>query len=441
MNILNAQEAFAALQKGKTVLCRYAGDGTLRADKDFSSLDQMPATVFASSNYEFCIQLEMLELAGITFTKPLMLEEIEDGQDVYVTNTYGQTIYISEFGKMTCDALIDSINSGFVQRDEENAKLQLQALSKALGRELIGECQVIRLGNEKPKKRTSSKKAGNEVNTIPTTEPEQIPHVEALEEITSNDVEEKTLTENAEPQPEIDPPVESTTDSIEVQASQAEEKDVEAVVKQAQDEHYQKLLGELLERASIAKTPNEANALYKYTMKWTEEQRKPLMDAIHARLVELNPPVEDSSLSVRISKAMDLTELDALEIDVSTCDEFIQPQLMTLVNKRRAELDPFFNPLGNSKPLDPVVEVDTAKDEKEWKAFCDMPVNRPPIEVDPLNACRAKITTVVTRKSELKIEADQLSKLMTNLFGLSNVEWFVEAGRLVGVYMSEEQTV
>ena len=348
MNILNAQEAFAALQKGKTVLCRYAGDGTLRADKDFSSLDQMPATVFASSNYEFCIQLEMLELAGITFTKPLMLEEIEDGQDVYVTNTYGQTIYISEFGKMTCGALIDSINSGFVQRDEENAKLQLQALSKALGRELIGECQVVRLGNEKPKKRASSKKAGNEVNTIPTTEPEQISNTESPEGTTSNDVEEKTLTENAELQPEIDPPVERATDTTEAQASQAEEKDVEAIVQQAQDEHYQKLLGELLERASIAKTPNEANALYKYTVRWTEEQRKPLMEAIHSRLVELNPPVEDSSLSVRISKAMDLTELDALEIDVSGCDEFIQPKLMEMVNKRRAELDPFFNPLGNA---------------------------------------------------------------------------------------------
>ncbi|EOR06842.1 hypothetical protein [Acinetobacter tandoii] len=348
MNILNAQEAFAALQKGKTVLCRYAGDGTLRADKDFSSLDQMPATVFASSNYEFCIQLEMLELAGITFTKPLMLEEIEDGQDVYVTNTYGQTIYISEFGKMTCTALIDSINSGFVQRDEENAKLQLQALSKALGRELIGECQVVRLGNEKPKKRASSKKAGNEVNAIPATEPEQISHAEAPEENTSNDVEEKTLAENVEPQPEIDPPVEHATDTTEVQASQAEEKDVDAIVQQAQEEHYQKLLSELLERASIAKTPNEANALYKYTVKWTEEQRKPLMEAIHSRLVELNPPVEDSSLSVRISKAMDLTELDALEIDVSACDEFIQPKLMEMVNKRRAELDPFFNPLGNA---------------------------------------------------------------------------------------------
>ena len=348
MNILNAQEAFAALQKGKTVLCRYAGDGTLRADKDFSSLDQMPATVFASSNYEFCVQLEMLELAGITFTKPLMLEEIEDGQDVYVTNTYGQTIYISEFGKMTCTALIDSINSGFVQRDEENAKLQLQALSKALGRELIGECQVVRLGNEKPKKRASSKKAGNEVNAIPATEPEQISHAEAPEENTSNDVEEKTSAETVEIVPVVELTAETLVDEVAVQTAPAEEKDVEAVVKQAQDDHYQKLLGELLERASTAKTPAEANALYKYTMKWTEEQRKPLMDAIHARLVELNPPVEDSSLSVRISKAMDLTELDALEIDVSGCDEFIQPKLMEMVNKRRAELDPFFNPLGNA---------------------------------------------------------------------------------------------
>lgn len=348
MNILNAQEAFAALQKGKTVLCRYAGDGTLRADKDFSSLDQMPATVFASSNYEFCVQLEMLELAGITFTKPLMLEEIEDGQDVYVTNTYGQTIYISEFGKMTCTALIDSINSGFVQRDEENAKLQLQALSKALGRELIGECQVVRLGNEKPKKRASTKKAGNEVNATPATEHEQIPHVEAPEGTTSNDVEEKTSAETVEIVPVVELTAETLVDEVAVQTAPAEEKDVEAVVKQAQDDHYQKLLGELLERASTAKTPAEANALYKHTMKWTEEQRKPLMDAIHARLVELNPPVEDSSLSVRISKAMDLTELDALEIDVSGCDEFIQPKLMEMVNKRRAELDPFFNPLGNA---------------------------------------------------------------------------------------------
>ena len=50
-------------------------------------------------------------------------------------------------------ALIDSINSGFVQRDAENAKLQLKALSKALGFEVNDDLSVIRLGDEKKKQR------------------------------------------------------------------------------------------------------------------------------------------------------------------------------------------------------------------------------------------------------------------------------------------------
>lgn len=144
-NLLTAAEAFAALQKGKTVLCRYAGDGTLKADKSFSTLDQMPATVFVLPHYEFCIQLESIELAGITFTKPLTIEEYEEGQEVFVISTYSHTVYVLDF---KTNALIDSINSGFVQRDAENAKLQLKALSKALGFEVSDDLSVIRLGEE-----------------------------------------------------------------------------------------------------------------------------------------------------------------------------------------------------------------------------------------------------------------------------------------------------
>ena len=89
-NILNAQEAFAALQKGKTVLCRYAGNGNLHADKNFSTLDQMPATVFVLPNYEFCVQVEMLELAGIKFTKPLTIDEIEQ----FLSCLYGSELVL-----------------------------------------------------------------------------------------------------------------------------------------------------------------------------------------------------------------------------------------------------------------------------------------------------------------------------------------------------------
>ncbi|WP_199254971.1 hypothetical protein, partial [Escherichia coli] len=66
------------------------------------------------------------------------------------------------------NALIDSINSGFVQRDAENAKLQLKALSKALGFEVNDDLSVIRLGDEKKKQRSKKSKAEPTAKVIPS---------------------------------------------------------------------------------------------------------------------------------------------------------------------------------------------------------------------------------------------------------------------------------
>lgn len=65
---------------------------------------------------------------------------------------------------------------------------------------------------------------------------------------------------------------------------------------------------------------------------------------------------------------------------------------------------------------------------------------KPPVlqQQDPLEICKAQITTVVTRKSELKIYEDQLRELLANLFNLKNVKFCVDGGRLTGVYLSEE---
>ncbi|MDX6038075.1 hypothetical protein SH917_20925, partial [Acinetobacter baumannii] len=134
-------------------------------DKSFSTLDQMPATVFGQPHYEFCIQLETIELAGITFTKPLTIEEYEEGQEVFVISTYSHTVYVLDF---KTNALIDSINSGFVQRDAENAKLQLKALSKALGFEVSDDFSVIRLGEEPKKQRGKKSKAETPAKVIPS---------------------------------------------------------------------------------------------------------------------------------------------------------------------------------------------------------------------------------------------------------------------------------
>ncbi|MBD0083755.1 hypothetical protein IAF15_15355, partial [Acinetobacter baumannii] len=157
-NLITAAEAFAALQKGKTVLCRPIGDML-----DFSDLDQFPASVFGKPGFEFCIKIETIELAGITFTKPLTIDEYEEGQDVFVITTYSPSIYVVNF-KTT--ALIESINSGFVQRDAENAKLQLKAFSKALGFEINNELSVIRLGEEPKKQRGKKSKAEKPIEVI-----------------------------------------------------------------------------------------------------------------------------------------------------------------------------------------------------------------------------------------------------------------------------------
>ncbi len=175
MNILNSKEAFEAMMAGRKIMCRAVGELI-----DFDDLDRFPATVFAMPGHEFCIKVETIDVAGTTFTRPLTLDDVREGQDIYVINTYGSSIYAVEFGKMTCTALIDSINSGFAQRDAENAKLHLQALSKILGHELTGDVRVVRLGDEEKSKKKRSTKAKSEVDQ--TSEPagpgDTIPSIE-----------------------------------------------------------------------------------------------------------------------------------------------------------------------------------------------------------------------------------------------------------------------
>ena len=118
-----------------------------------------------------------------------------------------------------------------------------------------------------------------------------------------------------------------------------------ALVKEANVEaerEYQAKLTDLISRASQAQSPAEANALVRYTTEWTEEQRKPLIDAISKRLSELNVDAQieqPPSLMVQIQNAPDLTTLDVLEIDVGSRHPDIQPKLMGYVRARRFELE------------------------------------------------------------------------------------------------------
>ncbi|MBD3133755.1 hypothetical protein [Acinetobacter baumannii] len=310
-NLLTAAEAFAALQKGKTVLCRPAGDVL-----DFSDLDQFPASVFGKPGFEFCIKIETIELAGITFTKPLTIEEYEEGQEVFVISTYSPSIYVVNF-KTT--ALIESINSGFVQRDAENAKLQLKAFSKALGFEINNELSVIRLGEEPKKQRGKKSKAEKPCEVISA---ETQPTIVITEQTNVTTSEDLLVPETNEPK--VDP-------------------------------EYQKTLDTLLQRVKESKTPAEVNAVYRYTRTWSDKQMDPLLKATHKRLTELADEKtiesEPPSLMVQIQNAPDITTLNALEIDVAARDPQIQSRLMDFVKKRRFELEnPTSTPLQEAEP-------------------------------------------------------------------------------------------
>lgn len=367
MKILNSNEAYAALISGKNILCRAIGELI-----EFNDLDQFPATIFAKSGYEFCIKIETIEVAGITFTTPLMLDDIQDGQDVFTICTHGPAIYVSEFGKMTTSALLDSINSGFAQRDEENAKLQLQAMSKLVGRELAGDCLVVRLGSDKPKRNTGKKAnsstppAANDASVLVEkktfeNQPESIETdaVKLVEKFTAEINAAETVDAVMQIRYQLsanghmvrgqiielnklgEKRIAALTDSVDEDGDLK----INGIGEQVEDCHeHQEHLEILLNDIAIAQTPAEANAQLKYTKSWTAEQRTPVIQAINKRLVELNPIAgikieETPSLMVQIQNAPDLTALDMLEIDVGARHPDIQPKLMGYVKKRRFDLE------------------------------------------------------------------------------------------------------
>ncbi|OTG78857.1 hypothetical protein B9T23_01955 [Acinetobacter terrae] len=441
MNILNGNEAFAAMMAGRNILCRAVGEMP-----DFDNIDQFPATIFAKPGYEFCIKIETIEVAGITFSKPLTLEDVKEGQEIFMV--YPDHISHIKYTKL-CGEYFRGVVNGFAQADQENAELQLQAIGELFGRVIAYPLTVDNTGKTKKKRTTKIKNDVDQTSTPAgpgTTTPniekqpesEMIQAVETTTEATSVSVEKKTSESQSNIQITKQGPITAVeeslveefieTDAVKLvekftaQINEAEtidavmqiryqlnanghmvrgqiielnklgEKRIEALnesqvfecdvatgpvetkelsvdelkrlqeeaekliqpaadsteksVQVGEDVVHQELLADLLERVAKAASPAEANAQIKYTKSWTQEQRTPLISAINKRLIELNPPKTQPSLAVRIQRAEDLTELDALEIDVSACDEEIQPRLMELVEKRRLELDPFTAAIG-----------------------------------------------------------------------------------------------
>jgi hypothetical protein len=339
----------------------------------------MPATVFVLPNYEFCVQVEMLELAGIKFTKPLTIDEIEQGQDVFLIQPHA-VILQYKFNE-NIDELVDGIHGGFVQRDFENAQLQYKAFCEAVGGTPI---QVNLELAEQPKKKRSRKSTeqneaseskqqtnddtslddilgpiGIQSPSLNTADPELsvlcdafITEIDAavsdqdlkairtrinsngdLTEVESAELETRINLKSASFEKEQSlVPFENIAAAAVAQAKKVDEETQEREWTRFHNDKPYLDLGNKsqyeIEYADLsavvihAQSSDEANSVVEKTHHWTTDQRNPLLSLISKRLCELQEqskvqPKEPPSLMVQIQNAPDLTTLDALEIDVS----------------------------------------------------------------------------------------------------------------------------
>lgn len=394
-NIVTAYEAFDALLNGFTVLCRPVGDML-----EFSKLDQFPATIFANSGFEFCIKLETIELAGITFTKPLTVDELKVGTEVFVINPAG---FIEKHVYQGVGyGIVTMVDGGFAQRDLVNARLQYEALCKLLGGKSINDAPLktteLETENKQAKKR--SKKASqikDEISVVeettkdigdalegavvitegsyvsssedflvqPTVKPDNKPATNSQFEIvldairicqsekevdsTCANLEKEGFTQEQIDQINLAKQERLTElDFIEMEAadtaseqilSVTDTQEIDDVATTSMPNNYD----DLLQSVQNAHTPEEVNSVITYTSKWTEEQRKPLLTEMHKRLSELKQTrQQDNELSpliLRLQHAVDIKTLEELELEIPSRHQDVHKTLWNMAKKRRAQLN------------------------------------------------------------------------------------------------------
>lgn len=367
MNILNGTEAFTEMSAGQKIECRH-----VESKLDFDDIRNFPATVFIDPSFEFRVAVVYMLIGAMHVP-----EAVKDAPAKGV-QCFSPSVLTAELSKAfkwrNSDSDLTLLERGLVHLYEENAITHAKALI------------AVSHGSAQPKAESSS-------DDMPWIE------IDNVQNSTSNDVEKKVFTSQSNIEIVSQGPIAVVEDSLtdfNVQTEPAEhdqafvqksaeikngyiemfstcktENDLngvhrmvmvndlvtdsdkyslsvhwEQVVearKKALDDEYKKHLNQLLEGVANSKTPTEANAHTRYTKPWTEEQRKPLLDAINKRLNELAPDAtevkEPPSLLSQIQSAEDLTALDVLEIDVGGRHVDIQPKLMDAIKKRKFELE------------------------------------------------------------------------------------------------------
>lgn len=380
MKILNGNEAFAAMAAGQNIECRL-----IHQDHGFQDIKQFTATVYFDPRYEFRVAIKFFTIGEMQVPEAIQ-EAPAKGVQCFAPSILTEELSKSFKWKSSNSDLM-LMERGQVHLIQEHAEIHAQALIK------------ISLGSfENAQNSTSNdvvEKTFDSQSNIQITEQGPVTEVEEslVEEFVETDavklVEKFTAEINAAETEDavmqirykINPNTYMVRGQI-IELNKLAEKRIAALTasvdedgdlkinelqrlqvgaenlikngigQQVEDDHeHQEHLEILLNDIALAKTPIEANAQIKYTKSWTQEQRKPVMQAINKRLIELKameePKSEETpSLMVQIQNAPDLTALDVLEIDVGSRHPDIQSKLMGYVKKRRFELENGAGPVG-----------------------------------------------------------------------------------------------
>lgn len=363
--VITAREAFDAMMAGKPVVCRKTVGSLLG---DYAPIKSFAADIFTNSEFEFAIQVETVTVADIEFTKPFTLDELKDGDAIYVVDTVG---WVTKTKFDRSNAKIEElVEGGFAQRSKENAINQIKAWRKALGLKDAG----ITFADLAEDSALQAKQSQINTATPPAKKKATKSPPKDSQSTTSNDVAKESSPTPVEPDltatsavsvwREYKDKINACETYEEIKALEAEILDIDCI-KQGTDKltiknikilisaayergTYKKDLDALIKKVQQAHTADEANGVVDQTKHWSIEQRAPLLKAINARLVHLQkikeqpsePTGEDEgpTLAMRISRAESLEELDQLQLEVNALDPIIHSRFKELMDVRKEQL-------------------------------------------------------------------------------------------------------
>lgn len=376
--VLTAREAFEALLNGKKVIGR---SKTSALVNEYRPISEFAADIFTNADFEFSVQIETVVVSDIEFTKPYMLDELKDGDIIYVVDTTGDVLK-GAFDSSN-KTLVASVNNGFAQRNEENAVNQIKAWRKTLGLNVDIEITIKDFSfsapapapapkkeeKEKPKRKSkdSQNTTSNDVEKKPSKSIVDVSPVDPANTEQQNPQDEDALTVfevwkkyhpilGGEEKLSFDElkALEAEIFSFEsIKNAQAEEaitvRSIQSLLKTCFESRYKEELEQLTAQVQQAHTAEEANGVINQTKHWTTEQRAPLIKTISTRLGILqrakqethqpdNSSNEKPTLAARIEVAQSLEELDQIQLEINELDPIIHSRFKVLTDARKEQL-------------------------------------------------------------------------------------------------------